>query len=58
MYKRGAVQVDRVLKGMRPAELPFELPTKFELVVNLKTAKALSMSVPQSIMVRTTKVIQ
>lgn len=58
LYKRGAVQVDKILRGIRPAEIPFELPTRFELVVNLKTARTLRLSIPESIRVRTTKFIQ
>jgi ABC-type uncharacterized transport system substrate-binding protein len=56
-FKHGAVQVDRILNGMKPGDLPFEQPTKFELVVNMRTARSLGLTVPEAIMVRATKVI-
>jgi putative ABC transport system substrate-binding protein len=58
LFKLAAMQADKILKGAKPASLPWEQPTEFELVVNMKTAKALSLSIPESIMVRATKVIR
>ena len=58
LYKRAAFYVDKLFKGAKAAELPIEQPTQFEIAVNLKTAKALGIKVPQSILIQTTKVIE
>jgi putative ABC transport system substrate-binding protein len=57
-FRRAASYVDRILRGAKPAELPVQLPTKFEMVLNLKTAKALGLVVPPSIMLRADEVIE
>ena len=57
-FKRAAVMVDKILKGTKPADIPVEQPTKFEFVINLKTAKQIGLTIPQSMLYRADRVIK